>query len=175
MATTTGNLRGKEEQTGKEHLEKAKEVGAQAANKAKEVGTQAADKAKEYGTQMADKAKEYGTQMADKAKDAASSLGEMASQAAGTVGKKADEMTAGAGADIKKWGDAIGSTVPHEGVLGQASQAMADTLREGGKYLEEAKLSGVADDFVNLIRRNPVPAILLGVGVGFILARAMRD
>jgi hypothetical protein len=84
-------------------------------------------------------------------------------------------MTASAGADIKKWGDTIGSSAPHEGVLGQASQAMADTLREGGKYLEEAKLSGVADDFVNMIRRNPVPAILLGVGVGFILARAMRD
>jgi len=164
MATTTGNLRGKEEHAGKEPLEKAKEVGAQAVNKAKEVGTQAADKAKEYGTQIA-----------DKAKDAASSLGEMASQAAGTVGKKADEMTASAGADMKKWGDTIGSKAPHEGVLGQASQAMADTLREGGKYLEEAKLSGVADDFVNMIRRNPVPAILLGVGVGFILARAMRD
>jgi ElaB/YqjD/DUF883 family membrane-anchored ribosome-binding protein len=164
MATTTGNLRGKEEHASKEPLEKAKEVGAQAAHKAKEVGAQAADKAKEVGTQLADKAKET-----------VSSVGEMASQAASTVGKKADEMTASAGADIKKWGDSMASKAPHEGVLGQASQAMAETLQEGGKYLEEAKLSGMADDLVKMIRRNPVPAVLLGVGVGFILGRAMRD
>jgi len=149
---------------GKEHLEKAKEVGAQAANKAKEVGTQVADKAKEVGTHLA-----------EQAKDAACSVGEMAGQAASTVGKKANDMTASAGGNIKNWGETIASKAPHEGVLGQASQAMADTLTEGGRYLQEAKISGMADDFVNMIRRNPVPAILLGVGVGFILARAMRD
>ena len=36
-------------------------------------------------------------------------------------------------------------------------------------------LREIGDDLTNLIRRNPIPALLLGVGVGFLLARAIRS
>jgi hypothetical protein len=59
-------------------------------------------------------------------------------------------------------------------MLGQASHAVADTLRTSGKYIEEARLSGMADDLTGMIRRNPLPAVLIGIGIGFLVGRAMR-
>jgi ElaB/YqjD/DUF883 family membrane-anchored ribosome-binding protein len=122
-----------------------------------------------------DKAKEAGGHAVDKAKEAAACVGEMASQGVSALGKKADDLTATAGSDIRKMGDSLSQKAPHEGLLGHASQAVAETIKEGGHYLEEAKLSGMADDVTKLIRRNPMPAVLIGIGIGFILGRAMRD
>jgi hypothetical protein len=120
-------------------------------------------------------AKEMGMQGAEKAKDAAASVADMAGNAASTVGKKADDMAATAGGDIRKWGESLSESAPHEGMLGQASQAVAGTLKEGGRYLEQAKFSGMADDVTMVIKRNPVPAVLIGFSLGFILGRAIRS
>ena len=46
------------------------------------------------------------------------------------------------------------------------------TLENTGKYLEEEGLSGIASDVTALIKRNPIPALFIGIGVGFLLARA---
>ena len=40
-----------------------------------------------------------------------------------------------------------------------------------GRYLQEEGLKGIAEDVTNLIRRNPIPALLAGVGVGFLIGR----
>jgi len=122
-----------------------------------------------------DKAKEAGTQAIEKAKEAVASVGEMANQAVCAVGKKADDLTATAGSDIRKWGDQLSEKTPHQGLIGHASQAVADTLKDSGHYLEEAKLSGLTDDVSKLIQRNPVPAVFIGLGIGFLLGRALRS
>jgi len=120
-----------------------------------------------------EKAREAGSQTLDKAKEAASSVGEMVSQAASSVGKTADNLTSGAGTQIKNLGDTLAAHTPREGMLGSASQAVASTIKQGGQYLEESGLSGIGEDFTNLIRRNPVPAVLVGIGVGFLIGRAL--
>jgi len=122
-----------------------------------------------------DKAKEAGAQAVEKAKEAAASVGEMAGQAVSAVGKKADDLTANAGSDIKKWGDTLSEKSPHDGLAGHASQAIADTLKGSGHYLEDAKLSGMVDDVANVIKRNPMPAVLLGFGLGLLLGRALKS
>jgi ElaB/YqjD/DUF883 family membrane-anchored ribosome-binding protein len=121
-----------------------------------------------------DKIKDLGSQVADKAKEAASSVSEMASHAATNLGKKADELTETAGTNVRHLGDRIEEQGPHGGMLGQASHTVADTLRSSGRYMEEARLSGMADDMTNMIRRNPMTAVCIGVGIGFLLGRAMR-
>jgi ElaB/YqjD/DUF883 family membrane-anchored ribosome-binding protein len=123
---------------------------------------------------LLEKAKEVGSQAVGKAKEAMASVGEMASKGVTAVGKEADNLTASAGAGIKKLGDLIGENTPHEGVLGNASQTVAKTLHEGGQYLEDAKLSGLAEDVTQLIKRNPIPAILVGIGVGIGLGLLLR-
>jgi len=121
--------------------------GQETLEKAKDMGAHATDKAKDMGSQALGKAKEMGAQVADKTKDMADQAMGKAKEAMSSVGEMAS----------------------------QASHTVAETLREGGKYIEEANLSGMAEDCTRMIRQYPVPAILIGVGVGFILGRAMRD
>jgi len=120
-------------------------------------------------------AKEMGAQGVEKVKEAAASVTDMAGNAVSTAGKKADDLAATAGGDLRKWGESLSQNAPHEGMLGQASQAVAGTLQESGRYLEHAKFSGMADDVTMVIKRNPVPAVLIGFSLGFILGRAIRS
>lgn len=96
------------------------------------------------------------------------------SQAVTDAGQKADQLTSHAGAGIQHLANNLGQRAPQTGVAGTAVKAVADSVRETGKYLEEAKLSGAADDAVALVRRYPVPAMLLAVGLGWYLARNSR-
>jgi hypothetical protein len=62
-----------------------------------------------------------------------------------------------------------------QGVLGGAANSVADTLDSAGRYLEEEGLSGISEDMSAMIRRNPIPALLIGVGIGFLLGRSMAS
>jgi hypothetical protein len=69
----------------------------------------------------------------------------------------------------------IRDRAPREGMMGNAASTVADSLEQGGRYLREEGLGGMADDLTNTIRRNPLPAVLVAVAVGFLLARATRS
>jgi hypothetical protein len=133
------------------------------------------DKAKEAGEEMLDKAKEAGTTVMDKAKEAAGSVSDMTGQAMTAVGRKADDLTAAAGHKIEAAGEAVARKLPHEGLTGHASQAVADTMKEAGKYLEEAKLSGLAHDVAQVVKTHPIPTMLICFGIGFCVGRMLKD
>jgi hypothetical protein len=59
--------------------------------------------------------------------------------------------------------------------MGTVADRTARGLEDAGRYLQEEGLSGMADDFTDLIRRNPIPAVLIGIGLGFMIARACRS
>jgi ElaB/YqjD/DUF883 family membrane-anchored ribosome-binding protein len=65
----------------------------------------------------------------------------------------------------------IRENAPREGMIGRASSSVAQGLESGGKYLKEEGVSGMVDDLTEVVRRNPLPAVLIGIGVGFLLAR----
>jgi hypothetical protein len=120
-------------------------------------------------------AKEAAVSAGEMASHAASAVGSAASQGASDVGKKVDQLTSSAGEGLQGWGDSLSENTPHTGMLGKASQATAQSIKDGGKYLEEAKLSGMAEDMAELVRRNPVPAVLIAIGLGWFVARALRS
>lgn len=124
-------------------------------------------------TQAAGKAQEAVASVGEMASHAGSAVGAMANQAACDVGKKADQITASAGVGIQELGDRLSQHAPHAGVLGSASQAVAKTVRDGGEYLEGAKLSGMTEDLAQLVRRNPIPAILIAIGLGWFVGRKL--
>jgi hypothetical protein len=163
------------EKKGNQAMDKAKEVGQDAMHKAKDVGQDAMQKAKEVGSEAVDKAKEVGGQAIDKAKEAATAVGGMAMDTASAAGHKADDLTSAAGHQIREFADSMEKRMPHEGIAGKASQVMTDTLKEGGRYIEEAKLSGMAKDVENVVKNHPIPALLLVFGIGFCLGRVMKD
>jgi hypothetical protein len=126
--------------------------GGNLADKAKDTATSTMDRAKDVASHAADKAKDFGRSAADMAENATSKVGSGIESMAGTLRDKA----------------------PHEGMVGTAAGKVADTLERGGRYLQEEGLSGIADDVTDLIKRNPIPALLVGVGIGFLLAQALR-
>jgi len=175
MASTTYNPRNKEEHKGGEHLENAKQAGAEALSKAKEAGTEALTKAKEAGKEAFAMAKDAGAEALEKAKGSVESVGQMATQAASAVGHKADDLTASAGHEIKEFGDTVARKAPHDGLAGSASQAVAEGIKGAGRYIEEHKLSGMAQDVEQVIKNHPIPALLICFGIGVCLGRAMKD
>lgn len=104
----------------------------------------------------------------------ARSLGEKVEDAVNVMGKKADSLSVDAGKGLKHMGDRIAQNAPRAGMIGHASQGVADGLKESGKYLEKSKLSGLAKDVGALVKNNPIPAILLGLGLGVMLGRLTR-
>jgi len=154
--------------------DKAKDLattaGECASHTAAAVGTMASQAVSDAG-KMASQAACDVTKMASQA---ASDVTKMASQAASDVGRRADDLTASAGAGIEGFGETIRRNTPQSGVFGTASQAVANTVKESGHYLEEHKLSGMAEDIALVIKRNPIPAVCIALGIGWFAGRALR-
>jgi hypothetical protein len=59
-------------------------------------------------------------------------------------------------------------------MAGSAATAVTDTAAGVGAYVQEKGLQGLSGDLTDLIRRYPVPALLVGLGIGFVLGRSVR-
>jgi len=164
MASSTFQSSSKEDRKGTSTMDTVKEAGAEALEKAEQAGAEAFGKVKEAGAQAVGKAKE-----------AVGSVGDMAVETVSAVGKKADDLTAAAGHGIKEFGETVGRKAPHDGLTGQASQAVAETIKESGDYLEKHKLSGMAQDVEQIVKNHPIPALLICLGIGFCVGRVMKD
>jgi len=105
----------------------------------------------------------------DKFRDAATHAREAASSAASAVRQGANDMASGLGNRMESLGGRVRDRAPQEGVLGRAAEGMACALEQGGRYLEGG-VGQMGTDLTNFIRRNPIPALLAGVGFGFLLA-----
>ena len=91
---------------------------------------------------------EYGEQTAGLAATATSAVQGVAStvtETAGTAAAKAQEMAEA------------------------AATAVTDTVAGASTYVQETGVQALPGDLVGLIRRHPVPALLIGLGIGFVL------
>jgi ElaB/YqjD/DUF883 family membrane-anchored ribosome-binding protein len=132
------------------------------------------DKAYEEASALATKAKDAASCTVQKTKDVASSVVQQVEDMASTIGHKAEGAVDSVGGGMKSLAGSIRDKAPENGVLGNAASGVAGTLESGGAYLQEQNLRGMAEDATSLIRRYPLQAILVGVGVGFLVARALR-
>jgi len=105
--------------------------------------------------------------------------------AAGNTQKTADEVTSAAATmasqPMAAVGERIGSLAgvirekaPHEGTVGTAATTVAEKLDAAGSYLQEKDLNHMMGDLSGMIRRYPVPSLLIGLGLGYLLARSTR-
>jgi methyl-accepting chemotaxis protein len=124
---------------------------------------------------VTERAKELAGEAKDRAQEAAHGVAERASEVASNVGRRADSAVESAGSGMQSFAETVRERGPSSGVLGSATSAVADTLEGAGEYLEEHGLSGVAKDLTDLVRKNPIPALLVGIGLGFLIARATRS
>jgi len=101
-----------------------------------------------YGDAKA-KAQELGTAAAEKVGGATRVVGEKMSSLAGTIREN----------------------VPQEGTIGSAAQTVANQLDNAGSYLQDKGLGNMTQDVSELIRRYPIPSLLIGIGFGYLLSR----
>lgn len=125
-------------------LEHAEAKAREALNTGIESGQQAFGEAKSAVSAGAYAAQQRVGEAIDKARETASNVADSVSNAASYVGQKAEDATGKVGA----------------------------TLESTGHYLKEDGLHHMASDMSNMIRRNPIPAMVLGIGLGYLLAQA---
>lgn len=130
-------------------------------------------KSKTEWEQAAGKAREAAACVGEMAGHAAAAAGALASQAAADAGKRADEFATRAGSGIQSWGDRLDQQGPRDGLLGNASQSVAHAFQESGQYIESSGLSGITKDMATVIRRNPLPAIMIAIGFGWFVGRKL--
>ena len=105
--------------------------------------------------------------------DMATAVAHGAGNLAAAAGEKVDQAAGYTGRAIESLADGIRQHTPDDGMVGAASNKAAASLKSGGAYLQEQGVSGMIDDAADLVRRNPLPAVFLAFGVGFVLARAI--
>jgi hypothetical protein len=182
MANPTTPARNREEHRtsgptpyGDEMRTKPQDTAAAVADSAREMASTAAGTAKETASSAADKAKDIASSFAEKTKEGASAVAHSVQDAATTMGRKAEDATSTVGSGMQSLAGSIRENLPREGMLGSASTAVAGTLESGGRYLQEEGIKGIVEDLGNLVRRNPIPALLLGIGIGYLIARSTRS
>lgn len=152
--------------------DKAKDTAATVADKARDLASTVGDKARDAVSNVGQKASDLASQVGQKASDVACQVSHKASEMAGQVGHKAEDATTAVAGGMKSLADSIRQHSPEGGMLKSASMSVADSLESSGRYIQEEGLGGISNDVVNLVRRNPIPALFVGIAFGYLIARA---
>lgn len=96
------------------------------------------------------------------------------SELGATVATKANVAATVVGEKIGSLANVIRDKAPHEGAVSTAATAVVDKLESASSYLRENKFDHLARDITALVRTYPVQSLLIGVGLGYVLARRTR-
>jgi uncharacterized protein YjbJ (UPF0337 family) len=107
---------------------------------------------------------------ADKTGGAVASMSAKARELGATAAKKANEAAPVIGEKIKSLADVIRGKAPREGKIGTTATNVAGGLESASHYLQEKKFDHLGEDFKGLVRRYPLQSLLVGLGLGFLLA-----
>jgi hypothetical protein len=125
---------------------------------------------------VADKARSVATdirqtdprELIDDAKSKADELGDKAAtQTESVMHASGDRLT-----DLA---ETVRAKTPDTGLGSGLASSSADALERSGTYLQEADLADVRMDLEGMIRRHPIQALAVGLGLGYLVARAMRN
>jgi hypothetical protein len=157
----------------REAASKGAQVASEAKHRVQETAAPAVHSAQEGAQAAMHRAGELASDVARRAGDTLSSAASKASSMASDMGDRAEDAVGNVGERMRSLGGTIRERGPREGFLGSATSAVAGGLETSGEYLQEQGLSGMFYDINSVIRRYPVQALLVGVGIGFLMARAM--
>jgi len=130
--------------------------------------TGVADKARDMASSAVETVRDTASNVADRAKDMASNVADTARDWASTAGHKVSDAASSVGSGLGSLASSARENVP-------GGEYVADALESGTRYFQEHSFRDMADDLSGVIRRNPIPALLIGIGIGFLLARSTRS
>ena len=154
--------------------EQLKEEGANALDTAAERAKQAGNKAADIAQNTIDKVKQTADDL--RSKDASEIVDDARAKAAevgDAAASKVDSAMTATGEQMSTLAQTVRQNAP-EGKAGEVASKAADALDRGGEYLQTADLQMVRSDLERVIREHPIESLLVGVGVGYLVARATR-
>jgi uncharacterized protein YjbJ (UPF0337 family) len=77
----------------------------------------------------------------------------------------------GIASNLKSRVDELGATVSNK--ASQATEAMSSGVQSARSYFQERDFDELANDITRWVRRYPVQACLIGIGLGYLIARTM--
>jgi uncharacterized protein YjbJ (UPF0337 family) len=113
-------------------------------------------------------------EFADKAGGSIANMTAKAQELGATVVSKAGEATTVVGEKMGSLANVIRDNAPREGAVATAATTVVDGLESASSYLREKKFDDVARDVTALVRTYPLPSLLLGVCLGYLLGRRTR-
>lgn len=137
------------------------------------LGPPRAGTAEEVAAYVGRKAEDAASFVGRKAENATLYVGHKAEDAACYVGQKTGDASAAVGSGLRSLGDSVRSGGPEGGMAGGATSAVADSLESSGRYLQEEGLKDMVEDISSLIRRYPIPALVIGAAAGYLAGKAM--
>lgn len=87
----------------------------------------------------------------------------------------ADRTTKRTGEALESAADRVRERLPQDGAAGTAADAVARGVKHTSRMLRQHGVSGVVEDFEILMRRYPLQTLLVGLGCGYLLARARPE
>jgi len=137
---------------------------------------------REVDRRLKDYDERMGQMMQSATHDEASNGGSMADAAKGKI----KESAAGAATKVAQAASVVGEKIgslaevirekaPLEGTVRTAATVVAKKLDAAGSYLQEKDLGEMGGDLARLIRRYPLPALLIGLGIGYLWGRSRGD
>jgi len=114
--------------------------------------------------------KEFG----DKTGGAVANVTAKAQELGATAANKANEAATVVGDNMGSVANVIRENAPREGAVATAATAIVDGLESASSYLREKKYDHLAKDVTALVRTYPVQSLLIGIGLGYLLARRKR-
>lgn len=106
------------------------------------------------GEQLTREGRDFINKASDKAHETVESVGDKIAGASETLQGK-----------LKETGKEVGEVVT----------AVSDKVRSSAQYLEDSSVQEVVEDVTGLIKRYPLQALLIGAGIGFLLARGRNQ
>lgn len=85
----------------------------------------------------------------------------------------ADDATTALGRHLQSLSQSLGQRNMAIGLNSVASFTASKGLEKAGKYLETEGFDGVVSDLGEQVKKNPLPFIAIGVGLGFLIGRIL--
>jgi uncharacterized protein YjbJ (UPF0337 family) len=86
----------------------------------------------------------------------------------------ASEAATAVGEQMGSLAGVIRDYAPQDGTIATAATTVAGGLESASTYLKEKDYENLATDLTALVRSYPVQALLVGVGLGYLLARGTK-
>jgi hypothetical protein len=163
-----------ETQPGSTQREQIREEGAGMLDSAAERAKHAGDRAGDLAQSAVDKVRQTAEDL--RSKDAGEIVGDARAKAAevgDAAASKVDSAMTATGEQFSTLAQTVRERAP-EGRAGEVAAKAADALDRSGQYLQTADLQMVRSDLERVIREHPIEALLVGAGIGYLLARATR-